>query len=216
MELIDKNTAREKGLIKYFTGKPCSNGHYSERYVSGGKCVTCVSERDKKYSERDDIKERKSLYNKSYYKDNYDTIRQQSRQWVIDNNDRYRETQKRYALENSKRKTIKAKEWRIQNPDKYKESIKRYVLDHKAERIAAANARKACKLQRTPSWSDLSKIREIYKECSVISKSTGIPHHVDHIVPLQGKLVCGLHVPNNLQILPAGENLKKHNKFESQ
>lgn len=61
-------------------------------------------------------------------------------------------------------------------------------------------------LQRTPIWADLIKIKEIYKKCP-------INYHVDHIVPLQGELVCGLHVENNLQYLTATQNIEKSNKF---
>lgn len=67
--------------------------------------------------------------------------------------------------------------------------------------------RKALKLDRVPSWADLDKIKEIYNNCP-----EGM--HVDHIVPLQGDLVSGLHVENNLQYLTATENMSKHNKFE--
>lgn len=66
--------------------------------------------------------------------------------------------------------------------------------------------RKLLEYSRIPSWADLSKIKEIYSNCPD-------GYHVDHIVPLQGKLVCGLHVESNLQYLPAVENLSKHNKF---
>lgn len=67
--------------------------------------------------------------------------------------------------------------------------------------------RKALKIDRVPEWADLEQIKEIYKNCPK-------DHHVDHIVPLQGKLVSGLHVENNLQYLSAAENLQKGNKFE--
>jgi len=66
---------------------------------------------------------------------------------------------------------------------------------------------KAAKLQRTPTWADLEKIEEIYKKCPD-------GYHVDHIVPLQGTNVSGLHVETNLQYLKAEENLKKSNSFE--
>jgi len=64
-------------------------------------------------------------------------------------------------------------------------------------------------LQQTPKWADQKKIRAIYHECRERSKATGVPHHVDHVLPLLGGLVCGLHVENNLAIVPAGDNLKK-------
>jgi hypothetical protein len=84
---------------------------------------------------------------------------------------------------------------------------KRYSTKYgKQQRRAYCAKRKATKLQRTPSWANLAAIRLIYETCP-------IGHHVDHIVPLQGKNVSGLHVEWNLQHLPAEENLRKSNKF---
>lgn len=77
-----------------------------------------------------------------------------------------------------------------------------------------ANKRRAAKLQRTPPWADLDSMRAIYAEANRLTQETGIPHHVDHVIPLQGKLVSGLHVHNNLQILTGSENSKKRNHFE--
>jgi hypothetical protein len=66
--------------------------------------------------------------------------------------------------------------------------------------------KKARKIQATPAWADKKKIKQIYDNCPP-------GFHVDHIVPLKGKTVCGLHVETNLQYLPARENMKKSNKF---
>ena len=60
--------------------------------------------------------------------------------------------------------------------------------------------------ERTPAWSDIAKIRMIYKNCPE-------GDHVDHIIPLRGALVSGLHVPENLQYLSKEENLRKKNKY---
>lgn len=84
---------------------------------------------------------------------------------------------------------------------------KNYYLENKAEFIARNAKRRAATLNRTPKWSDISSIEEFYKNCPE-------GYHVDHIIPLQGKNVSGLHVLKNLQYLPARDNLSKGNKFE--
>lgn len=71
---------------------------------------------------------------------------------------------------------------------------------------------RAAKLNATPSWlstQDNEQIAAIYKLARTLSDQTGIPHEVDHIVPLQGKSVCGMHVPWNLAAIPASVNRRK-------
>lgn len=72
---------------------------------------------------------------------------------------------------------------------------------------------RATKLDATPEWVDQFALAAIYEYCAYITKSSGIPHHVDHIVPLSHPLVCGLHVHWNLQIITLEDNHKKSNKF---
>lgn len=67
---------------------------------------------------------------------------------------------------------------------------------------------------RTPHWADQAAIREVYREAQRMTRETGIAHHVDHEIPLNGRLVSGLHVHNNLQILTRSENSRKRNRFE--
>lgn len=74
--------------------------------------------------------------------------------------------------------------------------------------------RRAAEMQRTPVWADPDRIEEIYKTAADVSAETGIPHHVDHVMPLQGKNVSGLHHQDNLLIVPGAENLSKGNRFE--
>ncbi len=82
-------------------------------------------------------------------------------------------------------------------------------------RIRAAKAKyHACKLQSTPNWSELDKIKVVYEKAQWLESLTGLKYHVDHIVPLQGKNVCGLHCWENLQILEAGLNIGKGNRYE--
>lgn len=78
-------------------------------------------------------------------------------------------------------------------------------------------ARHASKLQRTPKWltaDDWFLIEEAYELAALRSKVTGIKHHVDHVVPLRGKLASGLHVPSNLQVIPSLVNIRKTNKWD--
>ena len=87
--------------------------------------------------------------------------------------------------------------WRSKNPGK---------------RRAYRAKRHAAELLRTPVWADTIKIHQIYKLAAHMS-TPPLLYHVDHIIPLQGKTVSGLHVPENLQILTAPENMSKHNKY---
>ena len=90
-----------------------------------------------------------------------------------------------------------------------KECYSKNIKSKLGKRKEAAKSAKyrASKLQRTPVWSNLEEIKEIYKNCPE-------GYHVDHEIPLQGELVSGLHIPENLQYLTATENLSKGNRFK--
>ncbi|MFL1449238.1 HNH endonuclease signature motif containing protein [Pseudomonas tritici] len=68
----------------------------------------------------------------------------------------------------------------------------------------------------TPAWADHIAIEAFYVEARRLTAVTGVLHEVDHIVPIQGKRVCGLHVEANLQILTKIDNVKKHSSFDDQ
>lgn len=99
----------------------------------------------------------------------------------------------------------------LQRLEKYRASTK-----GKSARSAAQSKRKAAHLQRMPKWSEEDKIKAYYDVCAFFNEVNGYTkYHVDHIIPLQGKNVSGLHVQNNLQILPATENISKGNKYDA-
>jgi 5-methylcytosine-specific restriction endonuclease McrA len=125
--------------------------------------------------------------------------------------------------------TLKGKEWREKNKEKsrackgkwqannpQKKAIsQRLWLDNNAAIHTAKEAkRRATKLNATPKWVDLNAIKTEYQLAKWCSDVTGEFYHVDHIIPLNGNGVCGLHVPWNLQILPAKINLQKGNRYE--
>jgi hypothetical protein len=101
----------------------------------------------------------------------------------------------------------RSQEYRQTNKEVLLEKNKDYYKNNK-HIFRAKDARyRASKLQATPNWANLTTIREIYRTCPE-------GYHVDHIIPLQNDLVCGLHCEFNLQHLPASENLSKGNRFE--
>lgn len=148
----------------------------------------------KQYRERNADKCRE--YNRQWHADNAAVRAEYNRQWVAENSDRrkdyMREYNQRYCTDNA----VSLRESRRQ----------RYRHDPKAY-VARARARKSHIKQAIPTWTKFSEIAEFYRRCPM-------GYHVDHIVPLRGKQVSGLHCLANLQYLPAKENLSKNNKFD--
>lgn len=90
-----------------------------------------------------------------------------------------------------------------------------YAKKNRAWKASTVAKRRARIKQAIPPWvgeKELKEIERIYAEARLISDKTGIPHEVDHIYPLQGRNVCGLHVKENLQILTKEENRRKSAK----
>lgn len=98
------------------------------------------------------------------------------------------------------------KKKRESNLDAYREKDRLYYLNNKHKFFANNAKRRALVKQATPSWADLAEIQNVYLEAQYLQM------HVDHIIPLRGKFVCGLHVWENLQLLSAKDNLSKGNK----
>lgn len=125
-----------------------------------------------------------------------------------------------YQKLNKERRSGYKQKYNESNRDKILNDYRKYRKIYRSinkDKINALNAkRRADKLQATPNWltkEELQQIEELYEIAQAFKLYTGDAYHVDHIVPLQGKNVCGLHVPWNLQVIPAKENLSKHNKL---
>lgn len=119
------------------------------------------------------------------------------RSWNEQNKDRVRENRRRWREKNRDRVRETKRCWNRKNSDKVRASVMLRITQKK-------NA--------TPPWADQAAIKAIYAEAVRLEQKTGIRHHVDHIYPLTSPYVCGLHVAENLQILPGPENLSKGNR----
>ena len=173
------------------------------------------------------IEERKA-YKKTYYLNNKDNIKEYQSKYYLNNKEKFKEINrlyrlnnkefiKEYLLKNKEKISKHRKQYYLNNAEKQKKYTKNYTLNNKDKikeyhlknphtQKAITAKRRALKLKATPKFANLNKIKEIYKNCPK-------GYVVDHIVPLQGKIVCGLHVEYNLQYLTKLENSSKSNRF---
>lgn len=172
--------ARLAGAKHYCTGKPCKHGHVAPRFTSIGKCTAC-----------------------------HVSIEQRRR---AENPAKHRAAVKRYMAKNPNLAAEKAKQWRAENPEKKKTYAREYLKSHAQEHCDRQKRRYArtgaSPVKPTPAEKIL--IRQVYAEARRRTESTGVPHHVDHIIPLARG---GLHLPHNLQILTAAENIAKSDRL---
>ena len=168
-----------------------------------GKQVYCKECR-KAY--REENKEARAAYNAQWRKENKETLAVYQAQWYQENKDVKKAYQAQYYQENKEAVAAQKAQYYQEN----KEVIAQYKKENKEAYAAYEAKRRAAKLQRTPKWltdDHYHEIKEVYSSCPE-------GHHVDHIVPLQGENVSGLHVPWNLQHLTAEENIRKGNKLQ--
>lgn len=120
---------------------------------------------------------------------------------------------KKNRLENLERERARKIWERQERGDQIRARRRAHYADNKARYVAQARAREMRKVRAMPKWADEKVIENIYAEAARLTSETGIVHHVDHVIPLSGRNVCGLHVESNLAIITAKENLMKSNHF---
>ena len=131
--------------------------------------------------------------------------------WLLTDKGRVsrQQTSQKYYTNNQEKLAIYRKKYNLKTNNFYSKQWKQL---HPGARSAWTAKRRAAKLQRTPLWltqAHHKQIEQFYWEAAEVSKLVGEFYHVDHIVPLQGKTVSGLHVPWNLQVMSQEDNLKK-------
>ena len=140
-----------------------------------------------------------------------------AKEWYARNKEFAKERASEWQKENIERKREIRAKWRNTNQEQHSNYNKQWWSENKDKRATYQGKRKAAQLQRTPKWlteSDLRMIEAKYSLAAMLTRETGISHHVDHIIPLQGKKVSGLHVFSNLRVILGTDNVKKSNSYQ--
>lgn len=185
LHLISRDTARRHGLKHYFTGLPCAHNRIATRLTCNRRCrCQCCRADDAARSNKNHHAKRKIKLSKM----------------------------REYYATNKERENSRAKAWKDAN----RERIAAYQRSVSDKRSTAESMRRARKQNASPPWFgefDLFVLEEAFSLCIERQKETGIDWHVDHMIPLQAKKACGLHVWNNIQVIPATINVRKHNRM---
>lgn len=155
-----------------------------------------------------------------------------ARKYRLENRDRVRELDREYKKRNASKISARRKQLRLENIEICRAKERTFSKKYNNKKVAYCNSyrkkhpekyrlssrhqtakHRAAKKLALPKWADICLIKEKYKEADAISKATGILHHVDHIIPLRGKNVSGLHIHTNLRPIPYFENCSKGNKL---
>ena len=180
-----RKEAQETKATHYFTGLPCKHGHVALRKTKG-TCMDCLKiEWEETNAKRALLpkSEASKKAGKKYYENNKEVVKLRA------------QSRKPEAIMKYRRA------WQKNNPELVKADNKHRRTKHK---------------QATPKWltqEHKAQIKQFYLDAMLVSKVTGVSYAVDHIVPLRGELVSGLHVPWNLAVITREENSKKSNKI---
>ena len=132
------------------------------------------------------------------------------------NKERIRKRNRDYHARNREKRNAQSATYRAANPEKMRQLDRSYRQANPDKKAAKAAKARADRAQATPPWltaDHLEEIESFYATAKALEQAFGGKYDVDHIFPVKGKTSCGLHVPWNLQVLPASENRRKSNKL---
>jgi len=204
-----KKTGKERaaaiaaGMKRYFTGKPCKNGHIAERLVLDHGCVQCKLSHATSWKQRNADQQRE--YRRTVGIEN-------QRRWYAANRDQANAASLQWYEANAEHASARSRAWHAANPEKDAATKQRFLTNNPGIANAYAAKRRAALLKQTPPWADHDAIEAMYA-LAAIYRDFGHDVHVDHEVPLRGRKVSGLHVHHNLQVIPAAVNQSKSNRF---
>jgi len=141
---------------------------------------------------------RRREYRKAHYRDNKERVLAIARKYREGYKNRERIVRKAHYEANKEHVAQVTRAYRRAN-------LHIYAIAHAK--------RRAAELQATPLWANHSQIAALYAEAARLTRETGVAHHVDHVVPLQSKFVCGLHCELNMQVILGSENQSKSNRY---
>jgi hypothetical protein len=178
------------------------------------QCKECVRDYKKKYVQKNYDRLKKEW--SAYRSENREKFLGSMRAWYQKNRETALEKKKIYRKENRKTLNVYSINWSKKNKEKVRASQRNHHKNYPEKARARLSKRRAARLFATPPWltkDHLDQIQDLYIIGSAFRLFTGQEYHVDHIVPLVSKGVCGLHVPWNMTVLEGDENRKKGNRY---
>jgi hypothetical protein len=126
------------------------------------------------------------------------------------------EKKRAWKQQNPERRAALDAAWKAKNKEKMNAARAKWRETHPAMVRLQYQDRRHSARRATPQWASREKMAQLYADAIVLTEATGIPHEVDHIIPILHPLVCGLHCEANMQVLTRAENRCKSNKFEDE
>jgi 5-methylcytosine-specific restriction endonuclease McrA len=177
-------------------------------------CKKCDCERSKNWFTNN--KEKAKFRALEYRSENREYVLQKDKERYYSNKEDELKKRKIYYLKNRLKIIEKVGNYYQSNKDVNRRSVKKHYQNNKPYYMAKCAKRRASKSGATPPWltdMQMMQIKWFYSAAKMMTDISGIRHHVDHIHPIQGDGFTGLHVPWNLRIIKAEDNIKKGNKL---